>query len=339
MNRSMPWCSRMSSRSRRSLRRDDRALGVGRADDAGVEARDGRPAVGVPQRRERRDHAAARRSAAATTRSSASRPPSSAGRARGRRSPCRRPRPQGRPRMSRLPPSMSAASASRSSGPEVEQRVEGAAARLLLALDEVPDAAGQRTDRLEPRLDRPDARQELALVVRGAAGPDAAVADGGLVRRRRPQLERARRAARRSAGRRSRCAARRRSRRRRAAARRRPRAPRPSRRAAGAAPRSSRRRRGAPATSPPSDGIAQVLDELLRSSARGAPRRGGRTRRSRPTRPSRRSRALAVEVEERQLDDRGVDPAAAALDRPLDLQPGADPLVARRRPRRARSPA
>ena len=38
-------------------RRDDRALGVGRGDDAGIQALDGRPALGVPQRRERGDHA------------------------------------------------------------------------------------------------------------------------------------------------------------------------------------------------------------------------------------------------------------------------------------------
>ncbi len=37
--------------------RDDRTLGVGRGDDAGVEALDGRPALRVPQRRQRGDHA------------------------------------------------------------------------------------------------------------------------------------------------------------------------------------------------------------------------------------------------------------------------------------------
>ena len=192
---------------------------------------------------------------------------------------------QGLPRMSRLPPSMSAASASRSRGRRSSMRVEGAAPRLLLALDEVPDAAGQRTDRLQPRLDRPDPRQELALVVRGPAGPDAAVADGGLVGRRRPQLERARRlhVVVLDGGHAS--AARRRSRRRRAAARRRPRAPRPSPRGAGAARRSSRPRRGARRRRRPRT-RSRGTRRAPRSSARGAPRPVGRRRRSRPTRPS-----------------------------------------------------
>ena len=74
-------------------------------------------------------------------------------------------------------------------GPQVEQPVERAAPGLLLALDQVPDAARERAHGLEPGLHGPDARQELALVVGGAARPDAAVADRRLVGRRRPQLE------------------------------------------------------------------------------------------------------------------------------------------------------
>ena len=192
---------------------------------------------------------------------------------------------QGLPRMSRLPPSMSAASASRRRGRRSSMASRAPLPVSSCALDEVADAAGQRTDGLQPRLDRPDARQELALVVRGAAGPDAAVADRRARRAASSTARAGRRAARRSAGRRSRCAARRRSRRRRAAARRRPRAPRPSRRGAGAARRSSRPRRGARRRRRPPT-RSRGTRRAPRSSARGAPRPGGRRRRSRPTRPS-----------------------------------------------------
>jgi hypothetical protein len=62
------------------------------------------------------------------------------------------------------------------------------AAVLLLALDEEADAAGELADRLEPSLDRPKPRQQLALVVRRTSRVQAAVADVGLVGRRRPEL-------------------------------------------------------------------------------------------------------------------------------------------------------
>ncbi len=67
------------------------------------------------------------------------------------------------------------------------------AAVLLLALDQEADPAGERADRREVGLDRPDPGQELALVVGRAPGVEATVAHGRLVRRRRPQLERDRR--------------------------------------------------------------------------------------------------------------------------------------------------
>ena len=95
----------------------------------------------------------------------------------------------GRPARSSAPPSIRAASASRSPGRRSSKCVERVAPGLLLALDQVADAARQRADRLEPGLDGPDPRQELALVVGRTAGPHAAVADRGLVGRRRPQLE------------------------------------------------------------------------------------------------------------------------------------------------------
>ena len=179
----------------------------------------------------------------------------------------------GRPARSSSPPSMSAASASRRSGRRSSSASRCARARLLLALDEVPDAAGERPERLDPRLERPDARQQLALVVGRAAGPDPVVADRGVVRRVRPQVERrggldvvvpdAARA----------CAAPRPARRRRAAAR-----PRPAR---GPRPRSPARRSRSAVQSAaaggcrgrrPRTGCGRTSSELLRSSPRGARR-------------------------------------------------------------------
>ena len=55
-----------------------------------------------------------------------------------------------------------------------------------------------------------------------------------------------------------------------------------------------------------------------------------RRRRHRALRRADASGALALEVEERQLDDRRADPAAAALDRPLDVEPRPERLVLRR---------
>ena len=74
--------------------------------------------------------------------------------------------------------------------PLVEQGIEVPAAVFLFALHEEADPAGQGTDRGQVRLDGPDPRQQLALVVTGAPGEEAAVADSWLVRRGRPQLER-----------------------------------------------------------------------------------------------------------------------------------------------------
>ena len=75
------------------------------------------------------------------------------------------------PSKSSSPPSISAASAPAQVRALVEERVERPAAGLLLALDEVPDPAGERPDRVAVGLERPDPRQELALVVGGAARP------------------------------------------------------------------------------------------------------------------------------------------------------------------------
>ena len=72
---------------------------------------------------------------------------------------------------------------------QVEQRIEGAAADLLLTLDEEPDPAGQRAERLEPGLDRPDPRQQLALVVGRSTRPHAPVPYRRLVGRTGPQLQ------------------------------------------------------------------------------------------------------------------------------------------------------
>ena len=72
----------------------------------------------------------------------------------------------------------------------VEQRVEVLAARLLLALDEEADPAGQGTDRRQVGLDAPDAREHLALVVGRATGIEPAIAHGRLIGGRRPQVMR-----------------------------------------------------------------------------------------------------------------------------------------------------
>ena len=229
--------------------------------------------------------------------------------------------------------------------PQVEQRVEGAGARLLLALDEVADAAGERPERVAVRLQRPDPRQELALVVGGAAAPrpgrrgSRARTAGGPQVERRGGLDVV--VARRLPA----CAARRPARRRRAAARlaqlERPR--RRSRRGAGGR-RSSRPRAAQVGAVAALGRDAAELDQLLdpasmrSSTMRVEAREVGRRLGAGAGRGAglRRSCALAREVEERQLDDRGVDPAAAALDRPLHLEPGARSARSAAARRRAR---
>ena len=75
-------------------------------------------------------------------------------------------------------------------GTLVEQGVEVLAAVLLLALDQEADPAGERPDRRQVGLDRPDPGHEFALVVGRATGVEATVADRRLVGRGRPQVER-----------------------------------------------------------------------------------------------------------------------------------------------------
>jgi hypothetical protein len=71
-----------------------------------------------------------------------------------------------------------------------EEPPEAVSPTLLLALDQEADTARQRADRRLVCLDAPDPGEQLALVVAGAPGVQAAVADLGFVRRRGPQLER-----------------------------------------------------------------------------------------------------------------------------------------------------
>ncbi len=68
--------------------------------------------------------------------------------------------------------------------------VEVGAADLLLALEHDLDVDRQAARLLQVRFDGLEVHEDLALVVRGAARVDLAVADGGLEGRRFPQLER-----------------------------------------------------------------------------------------------------------------------------------------------------
>ena len=132
--------------------------------------RDRRPSVGVPERRERRDQPLARVRQERRH-------------ARVRVDP-HRPEAQlehddalaagdhdGRPRRSSDAALDQRGVGHAEVGAQVEQRVEGVAARLLLALDEVPDAARERADRREPCLDRPDARAGTRPCCRWRRGP------------------------------------------------------------------------------------------------------------------------------------------------------------------------
>src|SRR5207249_7550973 len=61
---------------------------------------------------------------------------------------------------------------------------------LLLAFDQEPDLDGERAHRLLVRLGGLHADEELSLVIRYTASEELVVADGRLVRRRRPEIER-----------------------------------------------------------------------------------------------------------------------------------------------------
>ena len=242
----------------------------------------------------------------------------------------------GRSRRSSPPPSISAASASRSRG-----RRSSRASRAPLPVSSWPSTRNRTRHGSGPIASsqastRPDARQELALVVRRATRPDAAVADGRLVRRRGPQLERARGldVVVLDGAHRPRAVADLADDQRRGAVESRgsPRSP----RGAEAARRSSPRpRAGRACRRPRTRSRRYSISSPVQRSSRSSTTRSNAAKSA----GLGASRPLAVEVEERELDDRRVHPATPALDRPLDLQPRPDALELRAARRPARSPA